>query len=411
MTGKNYNLVIFSLIAINVIIIGLIVEKLVFNKSVGSLLNTDNNTALSDIKHIESKLNNQDSSKDKLEEFTNYYQCPKYKLLNNVESILNKNNIQRTDDKSRADLILPCGYNDVEDELTKISITSNNQKIYAIKGCDNLASKNGLWDILLKKYGFTDACKYMPPTYSTNKPDQISLFKENYRVGHLYFLKKNIQRKEGILLTRNYNQILEEATIGEYKVIQEAVDDLYLIRKRKVNLRVYLLIMCKNGIVEAFLYNEGKCIYSNKDYNGDVADNHTITREEHLTSLNLDVKIYKHSPESLGDLKKHLGDYKYNLLWSRIKDIFKALLSAVVDSGLICNQKSLDDVTTFQLFGGDVIFTNKMKPYLLELNKGPAMKYMTENDEKMKLQLTEDVFMKVGFLPSNEDVNTRWISI
>jgi hypothetical protein len=39
------------------------------------------------------------------------------------------------------------------------------------------------------------------------------------------------------------------------------------------------------------------------------------------------------------------------------------------------------------------------------------MKYMTENDEKMKLQLTEDVFMKVGFLPSNEDVNTRWISI
>lgn len=426
--GKNYHILVYALIIINVMLLILIFSKLYYNKNLQDLLSennailTDNNIKLTkdditklkkDLQMIERKLEHADKTNgDTVESFTNFYQCPDYKLLKNLETVFNDNKINRTDSLSSSDLILPCGYNNVEEELDKLPGLKSNQKIYAIKGCDKLASKNDLWGIFRKAYGFNTACEYMPRTYATNKQDEIQLFKDNYNPEQLYFLKKNIQRKEGILLTRDYNQILEEARIGEYKVIQEAVNDLYLIKKRKVNLRVYFLIICKKGVVSGFLYHEGKCIYSNMEANEDFSADDEIKPEQHLTSLNLDVAIYKNAPESLGDLKKHLGNYKFNLLWHRIVGIFSALMKAVVNENLVCNKKSLEGAVSFQLFGADVIFTNKMKPYLLELNKGPSMKYMTENDEKMKVELTRDVMKKAGVLETGDDsLHKKWIKI
>jgi hypothetical protein len=164
--------------------------------------------------------------------------------------------------------------------------------------------------------------------------------------------------------------------------------------------------------VKGYLYHEGKCIYSNLEVNDGDQNTRQINREEHLTSLNLDVSIYKSTPESLSDLKRHLGDYKFNLLWRRIIAIFAALMKAIIGEGLVCNKKSLDEATSFQLFGADIIFTNKMKPYLLELNKGPSMKYMTENDEKMKLELTKDVMKQAGVIEGDSsELQKRWDKI
>ena len=47
----------------------------------------------------------------------------------------------------------------------------------------------------------------------------------------------------------------------------------------------------------------GKCIYTNKDYSTNYND-----LESHLTSLNLNSKIYDKNPFSLFDLKKYLGE-------------------------------------------------------------------------------------------------------
>ena len=66
--------------------------------------------------------------------------------------------------------------------------------------------------------------------------------------------------------------------------------------------------------------------------------------------------------------------------------------------GNLCNLKQLDQNVTFQLFGADIIFNTEMHPYLLEFNKGPSMKYMTPTDTKMKKELTQDIFSKVGVI-------------
>ena len=373
-----------------------------------------------DITYLEKKLDKADN-KDGIEEFTNYYQCSKYKPLKNIETVFNKRNISNSGDISKWDLYMPCGYNNVEDELKNIkkqtggtytTTSLENKKIYAIDGCDFLASKNSLWTIFETAIGRSEASKLMPQSFVISNPLDIQQFKKSYKPEKLYFLKKNIQRKEGILLTRDYNEILEEANIGEYKIIQEAVENLYLINKRKINLRIYFLIICKNEITTGYLYKEGKCIYNNKDLNDD-GKTPTIDREDHLTSLNLDVSIYKQNPETLKQLNKHLGSYKYNLLWNRIETIFKKLMSSIKQQNLICKQADIAEATRFQLFGADVIFDKKFHPYLLELNKGPSMKYTTETDEAMKVQLTDDIMAMVGTFDENDlnNATTRFIKI
>jgi len=372
-----------------------------------------------DIAYLEKKLDKADDKDDDgIEEFTNYFQCSKYKPLKNIETVFNKRNISNSDDISKWDLYMPCGYNNVEDELKTIkkqsgnAISLENRKIYAIDGCDFLASKNSLWTIFETAIGRSEASKLMPQSFVIGNPHDIQQFKKSYKPGKLYFLKKNIQRKEGILLTRDYNEILEEATIGEYKIIQEAVENLYLINKRKINLRIYFLIICKNGTITGYLYKEGKCIYNNKDLNEDIKKL-TNDREDHLTSLNLDVSIYKQNPETLKQLNKHLGSYKYNLLWNRIETIFKKLMSSIKQQNLICKQADIAEATRFQLFGADVIFDKKFHPYLLELNKGPSMKYTTETDEAMKIQLTDDIMAMAGTFDENDlnNATSRFIKV
>ncbi len=49
-----------------------------------------------------------------------------------------------------------------------------------------------------------------------------------------------------------------------YKVVQKYMTNLYLINKRKVNMRIYLLIINKKNKKYFYLSSLGKCIYNKK---------------------------------------------------------------------------------------------------------------------------------------------------
>ena len=71
-------------------------------------------------------------------------------------------------------------------------------------------SKNQLWKILNNYYGRNKASKLIPESFIINNTDDIELFKKHYKKGNVYLLKKNIQRKEGILILNDYKQIMKE---------------------------------------------------------------------------------------------------------------------------------------------------------------------------------------------------------
>ena len=373
---------------------------------------------------ISNNTNNQNSN-------ISYQKCSHLKLQDNIKDVFTENDIIKyindttNSNSNNWDLYLPCGYNYVEGELKNLNPKNKNQKIFAINGCDKIASKNNLWKILRDYFGRERASTIMPETYIISDIKDMEVFKSNYKSNKLYLLKKNIQRKEGIIITSDYNEIMKKK---DFKVIQEYVPNLYLIKNRKINVRLYLLIVCYNGETKGYLYNKGKCIYTNKDYNSSNSvsnnlnnsnnfnklentnnsdntnssgntNNITISKEwkeTHLTSVNLDMEIYKTHPETLEQLEATVGFYKYNKLWIKLVSLFKNCMKAI--DGNLCNLKKLDQNVTFQLFGADIIFNKDMHPFLLEFNKGPSMKYMTPTDTKMKKELTQDIFSKVGVI-------------
>jgi len=349
------------------------------------------------IYYIKSKQNNLDAKNIEKFPFQKFHKCNKYRVGRLLGEVLNENQIERGK-LNDWDIYLPCGYNYVERELKSVIPKRASQIIFGINGCDFMVSKNKLWEHIVDYNGRDKASHIMPESWVINNPNDMKSFLKTYKRGEIYILKKNVQRKKGILLTQNLEEILK-AKEENYKVIQKYMSDLYLINKRKVNLRIYLLIICKEGKVSAYLNEKGKCIYTNKDYNDNNLD-----FESNITSYHLDLSVYDQNPYSLEDLKNFMisRNENYYKLKRNIDKIVSNTVKSVEKS--ICKLKNLYYNKSFQLFGIDIIFTKDLKPYLLEMNKGPDMIPKNDIDRKLKLSVMNDIFQKLNVIkyPTNQ---------
>ena len=327
-----------------------------------------------------------------------YFRCNKKKLSPLMKKVFESYNFKNNN--KNWNLYLPCGYNDIEKELKEIDLSSsnnNNQKyIFGINGCDHIVSKDGIWSLLKKSYDIDEACNIIPQTWLLNNKDELRNF-EKYYASHdpddIYILKKNIQRKEGIKLTRDLYEI-KDANNEDYKIVQIYLRNLFLIENRKVNLRMYYFVVIDQNRKYFYLYDEGKCIYTNKNYNDSNLD-----FESNITSYKLDLDVYDSLPRSLNDLKKYIKEKNLNpdILFNQIQTLFLKLSSCISNS--IYQSKNLKNTISFQLFGADVLFDENLKPYLLELNKGPDMLPKDEKDSELKEKVIEDMFKTVHLIP------------
>ena len=337
-----------------------------------------------------------------------YFQHPDGKLNSISKQVLDEINLKHTSNFSdNWILYIPKNYNYVEIELAKLIPSNNQQIIYAIKGCDALCSKNQLWFNLRSYYGREKAQTIIPETFNLNDKDDIDIFKEQYLINNdniatktTFILKKNLQGKKGLHLVNNSEKALREGKLNNFKIIQKYLENPYLINKRKVNLRLYVVIICHLDKEDWLLFNGGKCIYSNKcfDKGSSLNDNGILDKEQHFTSYNLDTnKVYldEKLPESFQDLKTHLGDEKYEKLMENINKLLLLVKSAY--SSRLGNLDTLKNNKCFQLFGLDFIMDENLKPYLLEFNKGPAMSIKSPKDKELKHNLLSSMFKLLIF--------------
>ena len=210
-------------------------------------------------------------------------------------------------------------------------------------------------------------------------------------------MKKNIQRKKGLLLTSDYNLITNNDD-DKFRIVQKYMKNTFMINKRKLNLRIYLLIVVKNNKLTSYYYKNGKCIYTNKDYTN------SLELEENITSLNMDVSIYKKNPFDLFELCKYLGNEKYLILLNNLKNNLKNLENCYKDILLKLNINNNNN-TYFQLFGLDYIFSKELDVYLLELNKGPDMSSKNDKDYILKSRVYEDLFNLVNIVEDKSEKN------
>jgi hypothetical protein len=258
----------------------------------------------------------------------------------------------------------------------------------------------------------------MPATYVLNrsKDHDHFLLRNQYseNVKSKFILKKNIQRKQGILLVDqipNKDRLIEYSREG-YRVIQEYMDDIGLIKDRKINLRIYLLIEIYRGRVYFYWHENGKCLYTRDKYNkediNDYYGNITSYGEEYgdlnefyeeyphsFTDLIQYINTYMNSEERLINRKRINLEKKMDKVMRRIKAGLKYHLENVLEDNLSVGKRR-----QFQLFGLDFIFRGEnWDPILLEINKGPDMNYKCDKDIELKRCVYEDMFRTVGFIP------------
>ncbi len=332
-----------------------------------------------------------------------YYRCFQKPLTYMLSKIVEDN--KWIHDLNNWNLYIPCGYNHVENELKNLDISLNPHNplyIFAINGSDLVAGKNSLWDNLEKYYGRGKASQLVPESWVLINPLHKKHFYESGFVANQTFIfKKNIQRKQGILLTNHLptiNSIWNNP--HEYKIIQKYINNPLLINGYKLNLRLYLYIVVSNGKREFYLYPDAKCIYTKEKYDKD-----SIDFEKNITSFNFDISIYKQNPRDFQLLKEYLkkSDFKeieVEAIWGNIENLFIDVCRVLTIN--LSPSKNLEveqkEIKQFQLFGCDILLDDNLKPYLLELNKGPDMSPKDDIDEEIKYDVMTNMFYQVGLI-------------
>ena len=331
---------------------------------------------------------------------------------------LYKNNFKKTNNIQEASLIMPCTYETTDKEIEKIknknidkNIYGNNVRIFMLKNTDYLVSKIVLWIIIKKNYG-EYSTNIMPKTWNLHSSYDINNFKKEFVKGKLYIIKNNSQRQEGLVILDNLENILNSNK--KYLLVQELLQDPYLINGRKINLRVYCLVIKDiNGNTQVCIYNDGFMYYTpdlfeknNKDFSKNITTGYVdrkIYDENPLTHN--DYRNYLDSNRNLSDIEKEiqnknikLSEYVFTNIYILLKSVFNIYLDILEVQPMGVG---------FQLYGADISVNDKLLPHLMEINKGPDLTAKDERDKKLKLKLSEDILKSVGLLPNNNnDFNT-----
>jgi hypothetical protein len=308
--------------------------------------------------------------------------------------VINENNIDK--------LFIPCSYNNINYEIEQMPKVKNG-KYFIIEDCDLMIAKEFMWQIVVGYYGLSVAKTILPNTYVLNLKDDMIRFENEYNNSNIYILKKNIQRQEGLKITKSLNDI-KHAIKDNYVIVQELLQDPYTINKRKINMRFYTLIVCENNKINIYIYNDGFMYYTKKKFK-----KNTVDKDLNITTGYIDRQVYIDNPLTHSDLKRYL-DMNRKLSKSEIKikndttnklsniffdNIYKSLHDLFIPFiDKICQGKYFNNLeqTTFQLFGIDVAINKNYKPMIMEINKGPDISGKDERDKNIKLNLLRDMF-------------------
>ncbi len=316
--------------------------------------------------------------------------------------ILNKHNITKSYNYDW-DIYFPCSYddNDIEikylKDLNLSKIKDVNKKIFLIPNSDQLVSKSDMWLNIVSKHGIDKAKTMCPMTYVLYNDSDVKNFQNEYDENKIYILKKNIQRQEGLKITKDKNEIINGFKNG-YVVAQELLQNPYTISDRKINLRLYVLVVCENNKLTSYVYKDGFMYYTKHAFVPDSLDFWS-----NITTGYIDRWVYDVNPLTHNDFKKHLeqknisSDNVFNNIYKLIGDL---ILS--VDTKL-CIENAFDFCTTFQLFGVDIALDENLEPKIIECNKGPNLLKNDDRDGNLKTALVNDIFKVLNVIDNDHN--------
>jgi len=331
-----------------------------------------------------------------------YYNDEEYPLRQDIVNMFNEEGIFEEKDLKKAYIYIPINYTNVENEYKNIPF-NNHMLIHAIQGCDKIADKLYLSSILKKFYGVK--CSLIPKTFDLKNNNEIKNLLEEKEC--VVVLKKNIQRQRGLkfikLSSLNLEKLKNYSKEG-YVIAQKALYNPYIIDKRKINIRYYLLIVIENNVKKAYLYNNGFIYYTKKDYN------YSTDFDSMVTTGYIDRSVYEKNPLTHEDLYQYIkkSGKEYSILRKNVKELISKVLKFICFY-LIASKGRIN----YQLFGIDIEPDYDLNVKLIEINKGPSTTPMDNSrDSKLKSKLQKDIYKTIGvFKNFNNDNDFEIIGI
>ena len=333
------------------------------------------------------------------------------------------NNFVMTKNILEASLIVPCSYETTEIELVdldKNKIQSNKYddgvRIFMLNNTDHMVSKLALWKYLKQKYSADIASTMLPYTWDLTDLTDIELFKTQYDKNKIYITKNNNQRQEGIKIHTTLDSILNSKS--KYLLVQELLQDPYLVSGRKINLRVYVLVIKDNySNIKLNVYRDGFMYYT-----PELFEPSNPSFKTNITTGYVDRQIYIDNPLTHMDFRKWLDNPKRTM--TQIEKYLHQTYPNMKISDYIFAQiyeqlgfifKTYEDIigtktpgVCFQLYGVDVAINNQLNPIVMEINKGPDLTSKDGRDKDLKITLCTDVLKSVGLIPN---VNNNFITV
>ena len=143
----------------------------------------------------------------------------------------------------------------------------------------------------------------------------------------------------------------------------------YLINGHKINLRCYVLVVCKNKEINVHFYNDGFMYYTPKKFVKNNTD-----PDVNITTGYIDREIYDFNPLTHNEFKLYLNQRRKlnktednirsqglsvsQVCFDRIKKLIKDVHMAFV--GKICVSKKLNNNVIFQIIKVQEIFSSML---------------------------------------------------
>ena len=321
---------------------------------------------------------------------------------NTLEKQFKKYNIGK--DNINGKLHLPCDYNNPRNEINNLPVVKDG-KYFILNNPDILVAKDWLWRMIVRHYGYERPKFMLPNSYVLYLPNDMNRFNDEYNSQKIYIMKKNIQRQEGLKITKDKNEIINGHDAG-YVIVQELLQNPYIINGRKTNMRFYVLVICQDNQMATYVYNDGFMYYTKVPFVPNTTD-----IDPNITTGYIDRQVYKENPLTHDDLRKYLdsntreisqfeidirkqGFRISQVYFQRIYDLLKDVFMAFI--GHVCSEGKLYNNITFQIFGVDIAVDDHLNPMVMEVNKGPDMGGKDERDLELKSNVIRDVLRLIG---------------
>lgn len=185
---------------------------------------------------------------------------------------------------------------------------------------------------------------------------------------------------------------VQYVSYGELTVIQQYVSRPLLLGGYKWDLRVYVLVTSFQPL-EAFFYKDGFARFATVPYS--LESDELKNKFVHLTNtsvnrLNKDVDMTDDAllggtKINFATLQKKLAEI--NVSWTMV---WNKMLEVVLKSLVMSGDHIPHQVNSFELFGYDIIFDDKLTAWLIEVNSSPSLGLEHLLDEQVKIPLIDD---------------------